>query len=239
MKFSLQKILIYISSIAGLLTMLAFCVIWFWLPGTFYKYPNWGHRLGGDVVTDHPENTRELFRATILDQKLESHPEYLYSECDLRETADHEIVIFHDWDLSRLIPDTEENRTAIGAAKIEKQTIQELTLDQIKNLRLRGGEQIPTLEELLCCANELDLKKPLLLEIKLLHSDAGRQKVIELAKKYRDQSNTQIDFLAFRRNIRRSFDDPHEWLGKFKAAGFRVYQVYRDKTPGNDICETW
>ena len=220
--------------------MLAGGVVWFWMPGSFYKYPNWGHRLGGDVITDHPENTLEIFRETILGKKLESDDEYLYSECDLRETRDHEIVIFHDWDLSRLVPDTPENRAVIGTnEKFEKQTIHELTLEQVKKLRLSGGEQIPTLEELLVCASELNLQKPLLLEIKLLHSDTGRQKVIDLAKKYRDSSDLQIDFLAFRRNIRRSFDDPKKWLRKFKANGFRVYQVYRSKTPANDICENW
>ena len=235
----LRKSLIYLGGIAGSLAMLASCIVWFWMPGTFFKYTNLGHRLGGDVISDHPENTLELFRMTILDRKLESDPEYLYSECDLRETADQEIVIFHDWDLSRLVPDTPENRVAIGAEKIDKQTIQELTLLQIKKLRLSGGEQVPTLEELLSCASELDLEKPLLLEIKLLHSDVGRQKAIELAQKYRDQHQMEIDFLAFRRNIRRSFDDPRKSLDKFKAAGFRVYQVYRDKTPNNDICENW
>ena len=240
MKLSLQKSLTYLGGIAIVLAVLAVCVVWFWRPGSFFKYPNWGHRLGGDVVSDHPENTLEIFRLTILDRKLESNEAYLYSECDLRETADHEIVIFHDWDLGRLVPDTHENRAAIGTSeKIEKQTIHELTLEQVKKLRLSGGEQIPTLEELLECACELNLQKPLLLEIKLLRTDAGRRQMLELAEKYRDQSDLQIDFLAFRRNISRSFDDPRKWLDKIKASGFRVYQVYRSKTPQNDICENW
>ena len=161
---------------------------------------------------------------------MEQTPDYKYSECDLRETKDHRIVVFHDWDIGSLVPDNKENRAALGLDSVESIPIKDLSLSQLQSLRLRGGHQIPTLEEVLQCAAELKIEKPLLLEIKVLHSDAGRNRVIELAKKYRDTHGIEIHFLAFRRNISRSFPQPIDWLQRFADADFRVYQVFRPKT---------
>lgn len=167
-----------------------------------FKQFNAGHQLGGDMYTDIPGNTIYAFERAK--RELEQEPDYLYSECDLRETKDHEIVIFHDWDIGRLVPDSTANQSSLGVDRIGRIPINELTLEQIRSLELAGGHKIPTLEEVLRCAEQIELKKPLLLEIKVLGSDTGRTKVLELATKYRDQSNLEIHFLAFRRNISRS-----------------------------------
>ncbi len=211
--------------------------IGFYYPGTFRKEANTGHRLGGDVFTDLPENSLAVFRKAIAE--IERNEDYLYSECDLRETLDHHIVIFHDWDLKRLVPDCVENRLALDEPQIGQQRIRDLTLAQIKSLELENGHPIPSLEELLETAIELNLKKPLILEIKYFHSERGRQAVIDLAKKYRDHSQLEIHFSAFRRNLGRSCPTPKNWLNQFQSAGFRVYQVYRPKTSQYDLCETW
>lgn len=196
-----------------------------------------GHRLGGDVFTELPENTLAVFRKSI--REIESNEDFFYSECDLRETADHHIIVFHDWDLQKLIPDSAENRAALGVAKVGSQSIKDLSLSQVKSLRLEGGHEIPTLREVLETALELKLKKPLILEIKFFHSDQGRRAAIELAKEFRDRSSIEIHFSAFRRNFRRAYVQPKAWLPKFRSAGFRVYQVYRPKTSQYDLCDTW
>ena len=169
---------------AATITLAVYCVIWFWRPGTLRAEYNEGHRLGGDLILELPENTLPIFRAAI--DQLESNPDYLYSECDLRETKDHEIVIFHDWDLVRLVPNTQPNRDVLGGQAIGPQAIKDLTLAEIKALRLNGGHEIPTLEDVLNCATELQIKKPLILEVKFLHSDIGRQRAIDLAARCRD-----------------------------------------------------
>lgn len=212
-------------------------LVGFYYPGTFRKERNLGHRLGGDACPDLIENTLEVFRTAI--PQFKPSDGYLYSECDIRETLDHHLVIFHDWDLERLVPDSTENRKALGVGRIGDQKICELTLRQVKALRLRRDQEIPTLEEVLREAMDLNLKKPLLLEIKHLHSDEGRQAVIDIARKYRDQSSLEIHFLAFTRNLSRSFPDTRTWLDKFHENGFRVYQTYRPKTPEYDLCKTW
>lgn len=206
-------------------------------PGSWREETNFGHRLGGDVFTDQTENTLALFRKSIAE--LESHSDFLYSECDLRETSDHQVVIFHDWDLRNLVPDSTENRQALGVPSIGPQKICDLTLEQIQRLRLADGQPIPTLEELLATAIELELKKPLILEIKFFHSNKGRQAAIDIAKRFRDQADFEINFSGFRRNIYRSFDQPSIWLAKFQEEDFKVYQVYRPISPNYDFCETW
>ena len=217
--------------------MAIWLLVGFYYPGTFRKEQNLGHRLGGDACPELVENTLEVFRKAV--PEFESSKGYLYSECDIRETLDHHLVIFHDWDLERLVPDTPSNRQALGVAQIGGQKICELTLSQVKALRLKRDQEIPTLEEVLTEAEALQLDKPLLLEIKHLHSDEGRQAVIEIARRYRDEAKFEIHFLAFTRNLSRSFPDTRVWLDQFHANGFRVYQTYRPKTQKYDLCETW
>lgn len=189
------------------------------------------------MYSDIPGNTIAVFQRAI--HELENDQEYRYSECDLRETKDGEIVVFHDWDIGQLVPNSKHNQKVLGVSHVGPIPINELKMEQIESLELVGGQKIPTLEEVLECAVQLELQKPLLLEIKVLHSDAGRSKAISLATKYRDQSNLEIHFLAFRRNISRSFPDEKAWLKRFAEEGFRVYQVYRPKTKEYDLCETW
>ena len=119
------------------------------------------------------------------------------------------------------------------------QPVNTLPLEQLQALQLQGGARIPTLEAVLQTAVRIKPAKPILLEIKLLHSDEARLRILDLAKQYRDQHDLEIHFLAFIRNINRSFDEPRQWLDRFSDAGFRVYQVYRPKTQEYDLCKTW
>ena len=222
----------------GLAAILIIAIVWFWRPGLWYSAENLGHRLGAGVVNRYPENTLEAFRESI--EKLEGKDEYRYSECDLRETKDGEIVLFHDWDLARLVPDSEANRAALGVEVIGDQLlIKDLSLAQLQNLELEEGCRIPTLEAFLECAAELKPIKPILLELKLFHDRETCSRVIEVAKAFREQTGLEIHFLAFVRNLKRSHPNPRQWLDEFQAAGFRVYQVYRPKTEEHDLCETW
>ena len=220
------------------LGMMIVCCIWFWRPGILFYTPNLGHRLGGDSIESYPENTLEVFRIALAE--LEESDDYAYSECDLRETCDHQIALFHDWDIARLVPDTIENRAAVEADRIDKSIFfKNLTLGQVKRLRLKNDCQIPSLEEFFECAAELEPNKPILLELKLFHHEETCSRVIQMAKDFRDDTGLEVHFLAFIRNIKRSHPRPREWLDEFRAAGFRVYQVYRPKTPEYDLCETW
>ena len=210
-------------------------IVGYFRPGLLRGTPNDGHQLGGDISPNLPGNTIECFKTAIKNH--ESKPSYRYSECDIRETADNRLVVFHDWDISS-VPNTAENREALGQS-IGQQAVKDLTLQQLQSLRLEGDCQIPTLQQVLDKAVELGPAKPLLLEIKYLHSDQGRQQLLESARRVRDSSQMEVHFLAFIRNIKRSFPEPEAWLDEVSRQGFRVYQVYRPKTKEYDLCETW
>lgn len=212
-----------------------FFVIGFWRPGLFLGQTNIGHQLGGDIFANISGNTLEALKAGS--SKHESWAQWHYAECDIRETRDHQLVVFHDWDVSA-VPDSPENRTALGEP-VSDQAICDLTREQLQGLKLKCGHGIPTLEEVLLTAVAVQLQKPLLLEVKYLHSDQGRRQLLELAQQYRDSSKVEIQFLGFIRNIQRSFPKPKLWLKQCADAKFRVYQVYRPKTADYDLCEHW
>jgi glycerophosphoryl diester phosphodiesterase len=225
--------------IVGLLTFVVavalFYVIGFWRPGLFLAKTNIGHQLGGDIFAHISGNTVEALEAGL--SAHESSDQWRYAECDIRETRDHQLIVFHDWDISA-VPDSPENRIALGKP-VGDQAICDLTCKQLGGLKLKCGNRIPTLEELLQAAATAKPQKPLLLEVKYLHSAQGRQQLLELAKRYRDGSDVEIHFLGFIRNIQRSFPDPKIWLKQCAEAKFRVYQVYRPKTADYDLCKTW
>ena len=231
MKTSLKISIFTLSALLLVIVVVVGC----WRPGLMRAQPNDGHQLGGDLLPEVPGNTIAAFEIGIRDH--EASEEWKYSECDIRETLDNRLVVFHDWDLSS-VPNSEHNQTVLGE-RVGDQPINELTLEQLQRLRLKGDSQIPTLEEVLQAAVRLAPAKPILLEIKLLESDKARYRMIELAKQYRDEHELEIHFLAFIRNINRSFDDPVEWLDRISKSGFRVYQTYRPKTAEYDLCKTW
>ena len=108
------------------------------------------HRGGGDMST---ENTVESIRAAI-------EAGATASEIDVQRTADGHYVIFHDNTLKRLCNDP--------------RTIQELTLEEIKKLRITAPDghqvRIATLEEILNTA-----KDEINLYIELKGKSAGMQ----------------------------------------------------------------
>ena len=215
--------------------IIIFLIVGFWRPGILRGQPNDGHQLGGDLMAKLSGNTIECFdRAIVL---YEHQTSWQYAECDIRETKDHHLVVFHDWDIS-VVEDSVDNRAALGEP-VSDQAICDLTLKQIRGLKLKCGNRIPSLEQVLEKAVELELKKPMLLEFKHLHSDQGRDQLFDLAKRYRDEHKIEIHFLAFVRNIGICFPDSKKWMAKFSDNGFRVYQVFRPKTADYDLCPSW
>jgi glycerophosphoryl diester phosphodiesterase len=103
-----------------------------------YKTLNIAHR---GFTKEFPDNTLESFYAAT---KLGIDG----VECDVHETADHHFVIIHDSELTG-------------------RTITELTLQEIRKVKLAEHYQIPTLEETLdLCHNRIKL----MLELKLVNS---------------------------------------------------------------------
>src|ERR1043166_8795968 len=100
------------------------------------------HRGYHDASAGRVENTAPAFLAAIA--------KGFAIECDVRETADGAVVVFHDATLDRLTD-------ASGA-------VRETRVDQLRRVRVRGGEVgILTLADLL---DLTDGRTPLVIEIK-------------------------------------------------------------------------
>lgn len=89
-----------------------------------------GHR---GTPEQAPENTLASFRRAIADgaQLL---------ECDVHLSADGQVVVMHDESI---------DRTAAADSPLRTGMLGELTWEQIRQVRLEGGERVPLLSELL------------------------------------------------------------------------------------------
>lgn len=102
-----------------------------------------------------PENTLRSFRKAI---ELQAD----YIELDVQVSKDGEIVVIHDYEISKLT-----NHHGY---------VKEMTLDELKQLDMGEGEKIPTLQEVIKLAQG---KIGLQIEIKVI--DIG-QKIIEMLR---------------------------------------------------------
>ncbi len=109
------------------------------LPAEFLRRPVAHRGLHGPRA---PENSMAAFRAAI---------DAGYAiECDIQHTADGTPIVFHDYDLARLVGDE------VYVADCSLEALSEYRL-------LRTDEQIPTLQQML---REVAGRTPLLIEIK-------------------------------------------------------------------------
>ena len=180
---------------------------------------NLGHRAGAGLLNVHadlPENSLVALKAALLGRDgkppIQFLDDFIYLEVDVQETADHHIVLFHDRGLTRMLPSDASNieayRTILEDKGVQARTgrmrpcvrdldIQRLTLAQIQRLSLRGstGEQVPELETFLKKCRTWGLKKPLTIDIKHLHSDLARERLICLAKIFREDYMDRADII--------------------------------------------
>lgn len=98
------------------------------------------------------------------------------SECDVRETADGVLVLFHN---SRLY---------------DGRTVSNLKYEELKDYRLPNGEKIPTFDETLQKMLDAPRKFKLIIEIK----EADVKKIVEAVERYGLQK--RVEYIAFGRN---------------------------------------
>ncbi|MCA9321233.1 MAG: hypothetical protein KDB53_10890 [Planctomycetes bacterium] len=195
---------------------------------------NLGHRMGGDVYP--PENTLHCYEIALA--KLQDDPDFHYVELDIQESGDGEIVVFHDTgSIHRMVPQSRHNlgvlRPNSKRTSFDEIRIRDLTLKQIQGLVLSEGAGIPTLKEVLDASVRWGLRKPMLIEIKSLRSDACRNQLLSLVAPYR--KTLTIDFLAFPGAFRSSFPDQVRWKAALKRSGFKVYTARKPKTKEHDL----
>ena len=123
-----------------------------------------------------PENSKAAIRLAAS-QKFDG------IEFDVRMTKDKYFLVIHDAKLNRMT-------NSIG--RISKKY-----LDNVKTVKLRNGEFIPTLDDVLklLSKDKLDYKKDIFVEIK----DSGHEKdILALIKKYSLQKQVVITSFSFR-----------------------------------------
>ena len=230
---------------------------------------NIGHRVAAGhrgFYKDLPENSIIALKAALIGfgnyRPLQLRKDFIYVEFDLQETADGKIVLFHDKDFSRMLPNEKVNKAAFAKILSDPATLRRmgrrqinykdlmikyLTLEQIKSLSLYPNfiEKIPTLKMFLEKSLEWNIQKPMTFEIKYFQTDLARKKLIDIVKNYKDIYRTQhdiifenefdmskngISFLAFKKNLKRSFP-LKKWCPLFRANGFKA--IYRPMTHSN------
>lgn len=195
---------------------------------------NLGHRLGGDVFK--PENTLVCYRKALA--TLQDRADFHYVELDVQETRDGGIVVFHDTrSIKRLVPRSPDNlavlRPVLKDRSFASIRIADLTTAQVLQLQLAKGARIPTLEAVLKASVAWTLRKPMLIEVKSIRTDACRRALIELVAPYR--ARLTVDFLAFPAAYRASFPDPLRWRVALKRHRFKVFTALKPKTAANDL----
>jgi len=196
---------------------------------------NLGHRLGGDVYKY--ENTLNCYKKAL--KKLQQKKKFKNVEFDIRETKDHEIVVFHDSTIKRIIPKNRHNikvlKRVLKKKKFKQIRVKDLTLKEIKKLLIAKDVYIPKLEDVLDASIRWNLKKPMHIEIKSLNSDEARYKLIDLVKRY--NKKLDITLIAFRKNFYKSFPFYPRWINILKKNNIKAYQIDKYSfTNNNSLC---
>ena len=184
---------------------------------------NLGHRLGGDVYSH--ENTLVCYRKAL--KNLQHKKNFKNVEFDIRETKDNKIVVFHDRNIERIIPKNNHNikilTKILKKKKFKKIRVKDLTLKEMTQLVIAKNIYVPTLEDVLKESIKWDVKKPIHIEVKSLHSDKARYKLIDLVNKYNQKLD--ISLISFRNNFYNSFPFTPRWISIFKNNNIEAYQI--------------
>jgi len=157
---------------------------------------NEGHRLGADRFDGaYTENTLESFKATLSDD-FSKFKQFKYYELDIRETADAELVLYHDRYFSRrLLSESTDNKRVLalsGLSVWNRYRVRNQYFDTIRKLELKNGEQIPTLEEFLRVAEKYKVKERILVEMKEPLSRYGMEQLFYLLSLYRFELSLSV-----------------------------------------------
>lgn len=236
---------------------------------------NWGHRASGGKGEYHsflPENSMIALKAGLVgyyedEPPIQENENYTYLEFDVQETRDGHLVVFHDKTVSRMIPygqneqaydnlfDDEDFTSQFkkGKVKFKKLKIIHFNLDELKTLRLAGkyDQSVPTLDEFLEGAEEYNLKKPIIVEIKHLHTEKAKRQLFYTVKDFRDVYMDNIDikverdfnfpettaFLAFSKKYKANYGSKHmkeAWCLELKELGFKG--IFQAKRHSHNFC---
>jgi glycerophosphoryl diester phosphodiesterase len=164
---------------------------------------NLGHRICGDLEGFEDNSIANVMRCS----EFQGSKKFKYWETDIRETKDHRLVLNHD-------------------NKYYGKSIRGSNLEDLRKITRKDGSHLATVEEFLMDVEQL-ATKPIMLEVKELHSDKARDKYIKTRSNYR---SLKIEFLAFPKAFKKSFPDKKFWCSKLKV-------VKRARKHSTNLCD--
>ncbi len=187
---------------------------------------NIGHRLGGDVVKQYPENTVQGLSLFLSRYKNSSN--FRYIEFDIQESADSSLFVFHDKYINRMVPVDKFGNDGVLKSKlrsgVQKIPLSELNSDVIQKLNLTNDSvKIPELDDIFPVLKDAEYRGKVYVEVKYITTDEGREKFIRSILKYRD--DIEIYVLAFKTNFKKSFPDTKKWCSEFNEKRIPVVRV--------------
>lgn len=187
---------------------------------SFKKGRNAGHRLGSDVIKSYPDNTLEVLEA-FISINGQGHETFKYFEFDVNSTSDNRLVVYHD---------KEFKKKEFKGRAFYKTKIKDMTFSKVRSIRIQGKYQIPTLQEVMNVLADLDSR--VIVEVKLLHNDTSRQRLIDIVDSYRGK-NLKISYLAFQKAFKKSFPNKKAWCPKLKL----IHKAGKAKNKNNNYCK--
>ncbi|KAK9864547.1 hypothetical protein WJX84_005921 [Apatococcus fuscideae] len=190
----------------GLLKVIFMCTGSFmiWLFGMLLNQPdhNVGHRCGAMGFRGaHVENTVPALQNLIRRDNARPADNFSYIEFDIHETLDNKLVVLHDLDrVLRVSAAAPVNAAPLDALRqqgvaLEGATVKDVTQAQLQSIHIAGREglHVPTLGEFLrCCAQE-GLRRSVAVEVKSLHSNAGRTELLTQLRLYKERYAAKLE----------------------------------------------
>ena len=176
--------------------------------------------------------------------QLSENEQVEYYELDVQETKDHKFIVLHDRGyvlnhnelntllnrklLTQFVADENKMREEEEQLTVETVKIHELNQNQLLQLHRKESTEkspvfISSLDKILhhagkarsCLSNGLASKK-IFIEIKKVHSELGRNKLIKLVSMYKSRG-LNVDFLLLRNKWERLKGGKQKWLAELKA----------------------
>lgn len=169
---------------------------------------NWGHRAGGDLFKDLPENSLESL-SKLCEQKYQNNKKLIYLEFDVWEIADGSLVVFHDkfikkklpykWQKPEVLQNILDRLEQVKGKKMKYRDVKitDLYLDEVKSLIYSKSTQShpASLDEFVNTIETCEFTKPVVVEIKGLFTEYARENLIQnLIKLQRWQKNKRIGY---------------------------------------------
>lgn len=226
-------------------------------------FSNQGHRGGceNELYDELPQNSIICLEAGLRgvdgNKALQGNNEFKYLEIDIRETNNGKLAVYHGGRGGKIfrgkhasVTYCDRNKKIFKDLNIDKSwksiKVKNLTEVQVQAFFLDGGgnQHIPLLANYMAKIKEYNLKKPLMVEIKDVHTDNARTELIRIVSEYeksRKDRNNPVDKTVFSdqkvgfliRKMSKLNNDKNKWCEIALNNNLSIYKTGEH----NNICK--